>query len=254
MKWFKRSKPVRFPSSRVQAAFGAILLAAGLPGCGPEGADAQKAVTQAVQQAAPAARRGAWHGTVTVRTTASGTFPDESNNEFAVTEHSVSVVHTANLDVNGDARATLSYEKTSQSQFRYDYDAYTITGNAQELVSASGPSPEARVSIELYPDGRYTIDYSARAIDGTGHATGQSFERCKPGTEPGMPLKDPECRDKHNTTDDTYPVADLGSVSGGVEGRTDRNDRDVLAGTESYPYELKSGVTGRTVVTWALRR
>lgn len=220
---------------------------AGGAGCDQKGTNAQKTVTQAVQQASPAARRGAWHGTVTVRTTASGDFPDPSNNEFSETTHSVGFTQSANFSVDGDARAKVSYTENTNTRFRYDYDSNTLSGTQDMLISASGQSTEARVNIEIYEGGPYVIDYFARGVPGEHTITGVTQLRCKPGV-------DPECRDRNDTTDEKAPVMDLGHVSGGVEGRIDRKDPNRLSGTYTEDYEHGNEVLGRTVVNWELSR
>lgn len=238
-------RPRRLKAVRSTALL--LVLAAALAACGPGGDDARKAVTSAVQQAAPAARGKDWHGTVTVHITASGAFSDPLSSITEKADHWVDLAHTVNLDVNGAAQASIDYQETSKSDFREDYDFYTITGNEQLVIAASGPSADARVDIEIYPDGRYTVDYFAQGIDGTGHRTGSSAKRCKQGRDPG-------CLDDDNSTDETYPVTELGYVSGGVEGQVDSKHRYVLSGTHSEPYLHGEHVSGQTVVSWTLER
>jgi hypothetical protein len=216
-------------------------------GCDTKGADARKTAAKAVQQAAPAARRGAWHGTVTVRTTASGDFPDPSDNEFSQTTHSVNFLQTANFSVNGEAQANVSMSEQTDTRFRYDYDSYTISGTQNLLISASGRSPEARVNLEIYADGRYTIDFFARGVDGEQTTEMESQLRCKPRV-------DPECRDQNNESRDVAPVLNLAGASGGVEGRIDRKSPNAISGSFSEGYGRSDPVVGRTVISWELSR
>lgn len=224
----------------------AAMAAAGT-GCGKEGAEAQKTTSKAVQKAIPAARRAAWHGTVTVRRTAAGNPPDPSNNEFSETTHSISVLQTANLNLNGQTQANVSYTETTDTTFKHLYDVYTISGTGSVVITGSGVSGDADVNLEIYENGRYTIDYFARGVDGEQTNKTSSRLRCKPKVEA-------ECKDWDDETEEKAPVSDLGSISGGVEGRIDKKNPNQLSGSHSEPYQQIEGVNGRTVVSWSLSR
>lgn len=211
----------------------------------------QKLEQAAKKNAVEVARRGAWQGTVTVKTTASGTVPDPGD-DFAETTSSVGITQTTVLTVNdlalnGQATANVSYTEETGTQFRNDYDTHTVSGNQVVTISASGITRDARVNVEMFANGRYTIDFYSAPIDGEHRITGSTFSRCKPRL-------DPECRDSHSEINETSPMPALASASGGGEGRIDKNNPNRLTGGYTENYQVTEYVGGRTVVTWTLSR
>jgi hypothetical protein len=225
----------------VNAAVVAILAVA----CGKDEATDRKLV-DAMQSAAASAQGSAWHGTVHAKRFASGQAQTQ-NTVISVETMQVDLVSEVHWIVEGEARATVSYSESRQTDSKQDYSFETVTNITKSLTTASGTSSEARVAVSFDEDGFYTLEYSSGGVDGQLETESATQVICKPHG-------DPECKSHNDTTHQIDPIPRLGGLSGGVRDRLDKKNRRHLVGTYSEDYKYGDGTTGKTVVTWDLSR
>ena len=188
-------------------------------------------------------------GTVVVSDTASGT--SSKTDIIETSSSSTTLNHNVVFTVTpGSVVAKITYEEKTRVDSRLAYQTHTVVGTNTTETVASGTTNDpatVRVNVDLRSDGTYQIHFGTGGVQGlyTMKETGNTICNAIEGST---------CRPSSSSNSDSGTPRNQGGLGGSVDGRIDKKDVNVLAGSMSEPLTRNDGSTGRRTVTWNLSR
>lgn len=188
-----------------------------------------------------------WSGTIKITQIASKqTLQDDKVMTTSATKQAItnSVLITV---TNGQASADINFLLDENTIQQDKYDGYTLDGTNAEKTTAIGTNKtDSRVSVSIYPDGRFEIEYRAGGVTGDYQKTQTTVITCNG--------RDPNCRASTSKDSDAAKPANLGYVAGTIDGTINKSTPNVLSGTMTEPFDYFDGSPGKTTITWNLKR
>jgi hypothetical protein len=232
----------------IRLAVGGAIIALVSVSCGSGANASQGQGASALEQLRGALAKQVFAGTIVVKDTASLTLNTSDTIGRSRTTRSlnrdVSLAVTA-----GGTVATIAYAEKSRVDSELTYQYHKVVGYKTEETRASGTNRDnSSVSVDLRSDGSYQIAFRGGGVQGEYRMVEASELIC---TDLAA---DPTCRPGTTSSNDNGKPPSQGGVSGSVDGKLDRKQPNVLAGSVTQPLDLNDGSVGNRTITWNLSR
>jgi hypothetical protein len=233
------TRPVRF-------ALGATFAMALAIACAFSDAHASQQDPDPLANLRDAMAKGGWNGFVTIAQSAN--FSTSYDDHVCCSGTStVSLVQSSTIDVTHSVpSAKVSYELDESGTTLLKYDDHTVSGSKTEVTTASGTNDfDSRVSVTLYGDGTYTIEYKGGGVKGKYKMQEATTTTCNSRVHG-------DCHPTATQNEDQATPDNLGGLEGVIEGEIDPKNPRTLEGSMPEAFEYLPGHPGQRMVTWHL--